>query len=376
MPSPAPGGGGHVPRLEWHAYPRPVSRESLAPRHPRTAGRPFVRPAHGPAFTLIELLVVMGIMAVLAAAVIVAGTTLLTKARVQATVATLSLVRDAVEEFKRGEEAAPTITRARWGERSETHSGTYADRYGLYPPDELDAYTDQGLPAPAGAPPTAKALKLTRGSAVIEPSVQPYYSKMQFRTDLAPDALSAEHRDLAALILTIELYSAPAAAILDRVPSRHRSNGAIDPATGLPTQYLDIDPNSGPGFRPGVDHQIRYILDDWGVPISYLAQRDWNAGTGAPIRESTNYADSNAWNQASTEMIRLNSDQPIIMSYGPNGKEQCTQAWMGGTADASLVADWMGLTVNLTTAGKIDHPLNADNVYADPELASKLARGR
>ncbi|GEM_PF-6497354 len=31
MPSPAAGGGGHVPRPQRHAYPRPRSRESMAP---------------------------------------------------------------------------------------------------------------------------------------------------------------------------------------------------------------------------------------------------------------------------------------------------------------------------------------------------------
>ena len=67
-------------------------------------------------------------------------------------------------------------------------------------------------------------------------------------------------------------------------------------------------------------------------------------------------------------MVRLNGGQPIVFSWGPDGKHQLTEVEMKDTAQASLVRDWFD-------DGKITHRLNADNVYADDGLANKLAKG-
>jgi hypothetical protein len=176
------------------------------------------------------------------------------------------------------------------------------------------------------------------------------------------------------MILAIELYSEAGAEMLNRIADKHRNQGAVNPA-GRPTLFLDRDGDGN--WTPGTDQQIRLIVDAWGVPLSYLAQQDYdpNATPGQP---STNHP---AWNQASTEMIRLNGGQPIIMSYGVDGKEQLTKTWMeentgqNGAAEASLVVDWAGGTTPEDEAGKIDHRLNADNIYVDEGLNEKLARG-
>lgn len=327
------------------------------------------RPALGrvSAFTLVELLVVISIIAILVVAVAIAGSTLVNKAKSQATSSVLALVRDSIEEFRREQTAHPTLVRAYWGT-----GRTYEDRYGLYPPDELELFGKNGLRESSNP----AMLRIARGENVIVPdgTASGGFPTLKFAADLPEAQMANEHRDLAAMILTIELYGDTSTAILDQIDDRYRTDGAYDHLADTPSQFLDRIGGSGTDgvFDPGVDHQIRYVVDDWGLPLSYLAQRDYVDDPPLQV-DSNNY--TGYWNWASTQMVQLNSGVPIIMSYGANGKEQCTQQMMGDTALVSLVADWAGLAPD-STAGKIDHPLNADNVYADSELAQKLAGGK
>jgi len=160
--------------------------------------------------------------------------------------------------------------------------------------------------------------------------------------------------------------------VLDRIPDRNRTAGPLM-GDGKPAIFLDRpDPTRNPpapnGDWDSYDHQIRYILDDWGFPISYLAQRDWKEETEI---KSTNH---DGWNEASTELIRMNGGQPIIMSYGPNGKDQLTPEAMEPNAKASLVGDFE-TDDGTHKAHVIDHELNDDNVYSNPALKEKLAKG-
>ena len=197
----------------------------------------------------------------------------------------------------------------------------------------------------------------------------PPWSAMRFYKD-GTDADALENRDQAAMIVAIETLSESASAILDRVPNKNRSAGALSPDGKTPALFLDrIDPATG---RPNNtwdlnDHQIHLIVDDWGMPISYLSQRDWE--DEATEIKSSNH---NRWNKASTELIRMNLGQPIIMSYGPNGKDQLTRDAMGDEANASLVGDFMD---GDPQSPIIDNPYNDDNVYSNPTLREKLAKG-
>lgn len=308
-------------------------------------------------FTMVELLVVIVIIVILFSAVLVAGTTLISKAKISSTRAVLTVVRDAVEQFKRDQEASPTITRAKQG------SVKYIDRYGYYPPDELEVFSPQGLPGSG-----AGGKSLAPGGAKIVPTPQNNvtYGSMRFYTrGLAPDEAAIEHRDLAAMIVAIEVSGRTAGAILDRIDERYRVLGPLD-NSGDPMLFLDRPAAGGQlneSWNTG-DFQIRYIVDDWGNPISYMAQRDWNGGD--PPEGSSNH---DAWNEASTELIRLNGGQPIIMSYGPDGTEQLTAEVMGDNGAASLVGDLED------GDHKIGHHLNADNVYVDPALKARLEEG-
>lgn len=302
--------------------------------------------------TLIELLIVIVIIGVLISAVMVASTSLIGKSKARNTQAVLQIVADAAEQFKRSETEKPTITR----------NAAYKKRYGLYPPDELEVFSYA-----ASSNPAVPSRLATPNGATIVPA--PPYGAMKFYTtgDCDADCQAREHRDIAALIVAIESQGGEAAAILDRISDRNRSAGALDVEGKKPTQYLSrptgINPDSTNQVFGVEDLQIRYILDDWGNPIGYMAQRDFKHGE-ADATKSSNHPQ---WNEASTEFIRLNNGQPIIFSYGPNGKDQLTQDAMGVDGKASLPGDFAN--------HKMDEPFNDDNVYLNEQLREKLTKG-
>jgi len=324
------------------------------------------------ALTLVELLIVIIVIGILVSSILVAGSGLINKGRTNNTQALLQIVADAVEEFKREQTAKPTITRARQPRQGAPPGVTvnYSDRYGLYPPDELEVFSSQGLPGSV-PPASPKTNSLAAGGAVIVPA--PPWPAMRFYKD-STDADTLENRDQAAMIVAIETLSESASTILDRIPDKNRSAGVLN-TNGEPALFLDRADLKTTPPKPNDkwdanDHQIRLIIDDWGNPISYLAQRDWQpaSGTFTPI-DSKNHA---AWNEPATELIRLNGGQPIIMSYGPNGKDQLTKEAMEPNAKASLVGDFESDT---PVSHVVDDPMNDDNVYSNPALKEKLAKG-
>lgn len=309
----------------------------------------------------------MVIIVILMSAVLVATSAVFNKAKITQTQAVLTVVQQAVEQFEREQKDNPTLAKA--SQKATGGTGTkrvrFADRYGSFPPDELELFTSEGLPGADG--PT-----LGIGGATIDsplpadqwPAIQFYaYTAENWQYNLF------ESRDLAAMIVAIELYSDVASAMLDRIPNNNRHAGVLD-QNGAPLIFLDRPNAEGKldGKYDSGDLQIRYIIDSWGMAVGYLAQRDWNST--APPDPSSNHE---FWNQASTEMIRLNDGQPIIMSYGPNGGEQFEKTWMvNDEAKASLVGDWMDTEDSMS---RINHQLNADNIYANPTLKEKLAEG-
>lgn len=315
------------------------------------------------AVTLVEILVVIIIILILASAVVVVSGTAIDKGKATTTRATMQVVADAVEQFKRDR---PIKNR------------DYRRRFGDYPPDELEVFTQLGvrIPQPPGAW-TKKNLAIG-GSVIVPNPVDVTWGAMDFFVTGAANQAALEHRDLAAMIVAIETMSETAAAILSRLPDRARSPGPLNlAAASNPIPAIFLDRPDAAGAPDGVwgegDFQIRYIVDAWGVPLSYLAQRDFddnNAG-GAAATLSDNHP---TWNEASTEMIRINRGQPIIFSHGPDGEEQLTAEWMkppsGTPGAASLTGDF-----EASPHGKITHHLHQDNVYLDETLTARLAGG-
>lgn len=319
--------------------------------------------------TLVELLIVIVIIGVLVSSVLVASSALLGKSKTRNTLAVLQNVSDAVEQFKRSETQKPTFTR----------NIEFKRRYGLYPPDELEAFAPDPSGVPGVVPPARPTGSLAKPSIIVPPPTGPRYATpMRFYTEGVcaaadcPDAL--EHRDLAALIVAIETQGGEAAAILNKISDRNRSAGVL--REGRPAQFLsrprtlneqqvnsDWDPE---------DLQIQYILDDWGIPISYMSQRDFEESR-EDERRSSNHAD---WNEASTEIIRLNGGLPLIFSLGPNGKEQASADLISSGGGVTFMDDFEPQAATPENEPhKIDHPANADNVYLNDQLREKLAKG-
>ena len=155
----------------------------------------------------------------------------------------------------------------------------------------------------------------------------------------------------------------------------------------MPVIWLDRPkrPGDTPDGKWGSeDVQLRYIVDAWDTPLSYFAQRDWSKKETATVSSARVSSNHPLWNQASSTFLRLNGGKPIIMSYGPDGKDQLKKEAMttsasGETGDADALASMVGdfaAYPDSSVDGKINHPLNDDNIYLNPELREKLAQGR
>ena len=309
-------------------------------------------------FTLVELLVVVAIIAVLAGAVLVVGSSVMDGTRTRSTRATLVLVDAALEEFHQEKHLASA-----WQSATGTPGKVYyKDRYGLYPPDELEVFTGVGIPG--GISPRTNGTLLPGGAHVIpDPIDSSEFINMSYQFNgLDAGKLAYEHRDLAAMIVAIETYSPAGRGILDKIPDTHRASVPLDFATRDPVQYIDA--NNNDQWTAGKDGEIKYILDDWGVPLVYYAQRD---GAGDSPTPSHNHRVS--WNRASTAMVRLNGNRPIIMSWGPNGREQLAAAVLDGEDSTSL------LHVDFSDNNKLDDSWNLDNIFADEGLIGRLVEG-
>lgn len=304
------------------------------------------RYARAAAFTLVELMVVMGIIVLLIAAVVTVGSSVIDNSRAKDTQGMLEQVQSAIKAFER--EAPKATVHVRQGDVR------YSDRYGTYPPDECEVFTPAGLPGSGN-----KGRTLLPGGAIISPGPPGAdYGNMTF--GLRATDLSAEHRDIVALVTAIEYFSEEGRNILSHLPERYWVQCASRGPTSRPQQYIDRDPFGQ--YTPGADEATRWLVDDWGVPLRYFAQRDYDDG-----ESSSNYSlGETDWNRVSTEMIRVNNGQPIIMSFGPNGKDQLA----GADPDIRtlMLGDW-------ADDQRINHPMNDDNIYVVPELAVKLRDG-
>lgn len=326
-----------------------------------TALTPAVR-----AFTLIELLVVISIILVLLGAVIVAGPKLLDSGRSQTTQLMLVAVRDAVEEFKREQTEKPTLTRPLLPQvLNASPPRNYRDRFGAYPPDELEIFCEKGLKS------IWRDATLAPGKAVVRPTPMnnDKYEDMKFFPQVPPGA-SPEFRDNLALTLAIDLFGQSSKMMLEQVAANHRRDVPPDPS-GSPSVYLDVSVNNK--FDPAEDRGWYYLVDSWGVPIGYMAQRDYDHRRTSTVLDSSNHRAY--WGPASTGMVKRNGGQPVIFSYGPDGTEQVSRAVQTADPRANMVGDWMdggGVSNNNASQGVIDHPLNRDNVYADPIVKQRL----
>lgn len=325
---------------------------SFRQTNPATSTR---RPRRG--FTLVELLVVVAIILVLITVVLTVSSSVLDRSRAQTTRTRMQVVDDAIKQFHR---EPPTWVNKPW---PQDPYKKYSDRYGVYPPDEMELFTDEGLHPNPGPP-----LKLARPLENMNPpSGGGQYAVMKFERTADPSAMALEHRDFASLYLALKLYDASSFGVLEGLPESAWSAGPRDD-NGQPTQFYDRD-NDGT-FDYETDEEVRYVIDAWKIPLGYMAQRDWDVTGTFTALPSSNHA---TWNQASSEMVRLNGGSPIVFSWGPDGADQLSGDFMKGNGEASLVNDWVNY--GDPARRKIDHPNNEDNVYLDDGLKLKLEEG-
>lgn len=313
---------------------------------------------------MVELLVVVGLILVLLGAVIVAAPALIDRGKTQSTQLLLHTVQTMIDEFEREQKAAPTITRARQPDKwdPEGQIGVhYKKRYGLFPADELEPFTESGLPCSA----SSKTFSLAPAKAKVILGTNTdgnNYPAMRFYRDYDDPSRSLdhfEHRDIAALILTVELFGgAQSRSMLDGLSDASLRPGPRD-TQGEPRQFLDRNGNGR--WDALEDLQLRYVVDSWGVPLAYFSQRDGVKNAKYPC-PSTNHG---RWNEVSNDLISRNGGRPVLMSWGPDGREQLTRDIQSAESTASVVGD-------LAVHTFLRNPLNRDNVFTDPALKQKL----
>ncbi|MFQ5490453.1 MAG: type II secretion system protein [Phycisphaerae bacterium] len=292
-----------------------------------------------PAFTLIELLVVIAVIAILLGIVLGVGTGVLDDAKARDTQNLLSTLKLAVDTFS---DEAPL-----------TKIGGYNSRYVMNaPPDELEAISNA---ADFSAPvfntimsPASEFIRDLNGANVALGS--------------ADDTLKAQG-DVIAMVLTIKQYSASAAGILDKVDRRFVRSMVDVPNAAA--KYFDRD-----GTKTFVEPLIYYV-DSWGTPVEYFSV----CAPGATPTLANFTEINNNWRvQTATALVHKNGGAPLLASYGPDGPDQFAADFANPSSDRpfDLFEDWM----NYPTSGPprlIDHPLNADNLYSNPDFAGKLA---
>lgn len=302
---------------------------------------------------------VIGLIGVLVSAILVAAPALIDRHRGNSTELMLTAVRDMVDQFAREQQSNPTLTR-----KTE-----YQKRYGFYPPDELEVFTEVGVPQ---KPPANRGPLTVGGAKVIPGATSGGYTPMTFRLDLKdPQQRALEHRDNAALVLAIQMFGRESKDMLESMSDANLRTLGSD-QTGPPLIFLDRPDEQGKlndKWDPEIDQPLRIIVDAWGVPIQYFSERNFSTSSDAR-NVSPNYP---GWNEASTQMVRRNGNKPLIVSYGPNGKDQLTEDLLSSaTETTSMVGDWMNDGLD-SRKGRIDDALNADNIYPDPRLRDRLA---
>ncbi|HUU85229.1 MAG TPA: type II secretion system protein [Phycisphaerae bacterium] len=273
-----------------------------------------------PGFTLIELLVVVAVISILIGAIITVSSVVIAGAKAKDTQAMLIVLDQAIDQFKEDMTSASKP----WYQNAT--KGRYAENY---PPDELEAFTV------ANEAPTL--------FTTIAPG-----GDLEDDTGSGLTLNNVAQRDVKAMALAIKLFSPAGSEILDRIGERFK---VAEPRQGLRRT------NPFVSFEPLV-----YFVDSWGTPIEYYATA---AGT-----ENASTDSGGDRRKTSKALVAANSGVPLLVSYGPDGPDQFSQDFIDTEGESDLVADFSQADPVRT----IDHRLNADNVYSNPDMNEKLLK--
>jgi len=281
------------------------------------------------AFTLVELMVVMAILAIVIGMTLAVTGRAVNDAKARQTRAILIGLQSAVDQFKLD---APLRRMKKFN-----------DRYRGYPPDELGAFEDG-----------ADRIKLKGVDNYLGPIGPGGKSKLVFPGAAADHPLGG----IKAMALAIRLYSPKGALALDQI-------GATFRKPSPPDQYFD---RNGNNVLDTEDEPLISFVDAWGTPIAYFATNPVpgsnadNPPTAGAGREFDRF-------KTAEFMVAKNLGKPVLVSFGPDGAEQCSAEFIQSEGVTDLVADYdpQGPKPHV-----IDNPLNDDNVYIDEGLRDRL----
>lgn len=225
-------------------------------------------------------------------------------------------MQSAVDDFR--EETQGTLGRI----------GPFAERYGGYPPDELDAFLD-----------IRDKNDTFTGKRI---------SRYVFQLADWPD----RYHDIRAMVAAIRLYSPKGAATLDRIGPRFKANFDLlkDDMKWWPSPTGNTTT-----FNPESDEPLDIFIDGWGTPIEYYSTRS------VPCDSSDKRAAL-----AGILVDSFNNKRPVLMSYGPDGAEQQPDAGMVQSGEAQRFVQ------DFADDNTINNSLNRDNVFSVPGLPEKL----
>lgn len=303
-------------------------------------------PRRDTAFTLVELIVAMAVIAILISAIFGVSISVINSGKVRDTQATLDTLELAVDQFRKD---APLGKMTTYNQRFIANS----------PPDELDVFVENGYLWPA----TSKSLNIAKAGTKLTDAAH---------GDLDLDDPSMFARGTKAMALTISLYgSEETASILDRVDARYRRSMGT-------AEVLYYDPGVGTTQRP--DASLVYFVDSWETPIDYFStyMTDPTTSPRAKSDRPPAMVSMNARRDTSDALVRANNNEPVFVSYGPDGPEQF--AWDFRDDDGlpfDIVKDWEDYRSDPgDKTPRLDHKFNEDNVYSNPDLPVRLGVGQ
>jgi hypothetical protein len=281
---------------------------------------------------------VIAILAVLIGAVVAVTGSVMANAKTRQTKAVMLNLEQAIEQFK---EDAP-LSRIK----------DYRDRYHGYPADELEPFMTSG--ADGGIPAEGKTRIADRRSIAIGSDAD---LEMPTTGRDVGGRTAVPAASIKAMALTIRLYSPAGAAILDEISPKYRK------APG-PEEFFD---RNGNGQLDVGDEPLIYFVDAWGTPFDYFA--------ADPVDKANAPSDPQEDRlKASEFLIKRNRGKPLLVSYGPDGPEQCASDFISEFGQTDLVADYKGGEPYNGEPKVIDSPFNEDNIYLDETLEERLRK--
>lgn len=281
-------------------------------------------------------MVVITVLTILIASVVKVSTVVLRNGEIRQTQAVMRNLDLAIEQFR---------TDSPLGNLSE-----YKNRYGGYPCDELEPFikTD-GIPTKPPLPPVPKFIGPGRDSDLQLP---------------ASGLNGVDQKDIKAMALAIRLYSSEGGAILDRIDAKYRRPAPLP-------EFFDRNTTTGSKTEPDTDDvPLVTFVDAWGQPFEYYAVSHGDKSVDTPAPSDT----GGRRLKTAQFLIGQNRGRPVLVSYGPDGKDQFSADFWEAGQKVDLVADYHAADGPKMDMGDIDHRLNLDNVYLDDGLKERLGQ--